>query len=584
MESIFYPNNHFTGLGFIKLVIPFILYPTAWIFNPLYRLFRVCCFLFYWVFFIGIQRLLSRRRYHRILPSLLEGMGRDFRLLCMHLEGLFIKAGQFLSIAGFFLPTGFKRELEGLQDAGTPNDFTVVSKNLVAHYGKPLSEVFADFSSEPIAVASIAQVHCALLQDGTQVAVKVQHVHIARIASADLWIIRQMLLLIGYFFGLRDLNVVFEQIRALILREIDFSQEGESLQAISSSMANDSAWRFPRLYPELSGNRILVMDWMNGLKISDVRVYANGKVKPEIVVDRLWDGFGRMVFEHGRYHADPHPGNVLIDERGSIVLLDFGAVGELSPDFRKHLPLLFLAFASSDLAELSKLLVNLGFVQDGPDTDSRVAELASALHQFLDNHIQELFSEQGVLDESFWRNPVSQLVVNAGIRNISGMFRIPKEYVLLGRTLSLLVGVSLILRPGVNPMLYLRPVFEKYAKIKKRNPMAWTDFILRTGRNALGLTQVARQAGEQFYAGNSSLKTPDIWRSARLIYLLGQQMILLAVTFAMGFFTYKHITSGRDGWESFLLSVSTGFFLVLLLRKWRVGNRLFRENSPVDLL
>ena len=172
--------------------------------------------------------------YQRNLNTLLYQKGDQLKHLFSNLEGLFIKAGQFLSIAGFFLPESFKKQLEGLQDAATPKDFSQIQSSLLSHYAVPLSDIFTKIEETPMAVASIGQVHKAWLIDGTPVVLKIQHEHIERIAEIDLAIIRNLTYWIGRFFTLEGLDYAYKQIEALILQEIDFEEEANSLISISS--------------------------------------------------------------------------------------------------------------------------------------------------------------------------------------------------------------------------------------------------------------------------------------------------------------------------------------------------------------
>lgn len=513
--------------------------------------------------------------YQRNLNRLLYQKGNQLKHLFSNLEGLFIKAGQFLSIAGFFLPETFKKQLEGLQDAATPKDFSQIQSSLLSHYAVPLSDIFTKIEETHMAVASIGQVHKAWLIDGTPVVLKIQHEHIERIAEIDLAIIRNLTYWIGRFFALEGLDYAYKQIEALILQEIDFEEEANSLISISSSLSDENFWSFPTVFKSLSGRKVLVMSWIDGNKITDKEFLSLNNIDPKIIVDRLWNGFCRMIFDNGFYHADPHPGNILVDKTGNICLLDYGAVSTLSPLFKKEIPGLIIAFSTLDAQKLSKQLITLGFINDSPAAESLAIDLAKALNQFLENDIDQLFNPEGVMNPAFWNNPVSHIMLNTSLKDLSASFRIPKDYILLGRTFSLLLGVSFVLRPGENPLKYLSPIVKKY--LNETNQSQWFKEAGIIGRNIISLPKLIRDTVEQFQTGNSSLKTPDIWRSAKLLYLLGQQFALIILTFSLIYIAKKDY-NGIWGYNISSLFFILGFlsFLTFLIR-FKKGDNLFRQ-------
>ena len=548
-------------------------------FNKTYRVRKVIGYTLRFLF--SYYRLkwksffLGRAYYQRNLSSLLYQKGDQLKHLFTDLEGLFIKAGQFLSIAGFFLPETFKKQLEGLQDAATPKDFSQIQLSLISHYAAPLSNIFTKIEETPMAVASIGQVHKAWLIDGTPVVLKIQHEHIERIAEIDLTIIRKLTYWIGRFFALEGLDYAYKQIESLILEEIDFEKEATSLISISSSLSDEKFWSFPTVYESLSGSKVLVMSWMDGKKITDKEYLSSNNIEPIIIVDRLWNGFCRMIFENGFYHADPHPGNILVDNMGNICLLDFGAVSTLSPLFKKEIPGLIIAFSTLDVKKLTQQLITLGFINDSPAAESLSIDLAKAFNQFLENDIDQLFNPEGVMNSAFWNNPVSHIMLNTSIKDLSASFRIPKDYILLGRTFSLLLGVSFVLRPGENPLKYLAPIVKKY--LNETNQSQWFKEAGIIGRNIISLPKLIRDTVEQFQTGNSSLKTPDIWKSAKLLYILGQQFALMILTVSLLYLAKKDF-NGILGYNISSLFFALGFlsFLIFLFR-FKKGDNLFQQ-------
>jgi ubiquinone biosynthesis protein len=374
---------------------------------------------------------------------------------------------------------------------------------------------------------------------------------------------------------LEGLDYAYKQIEALILQEIDFEKEANSLISISNSLSDENSWSFPIVFSSLSGRKVLVMSWMEGKKITDKEFLSINNIDPKIIVDRLWNGFCRMIFDHGFYHADPHPGNILVDKMGNICLLDFGAVSTLSPLFKKEIPGLIIAFSTLDVKKLTQQLITLGFINDSPAAESLASDLAKAFNQFLENDIDQLFNPEGAMDPAFWNNPVSHIMLNTSIKEFSASFRIPKDYILLGRTFSLLLGVSFVLRPGENPLKYLSPIVKKY--LNENNKSQWFKEAGLFGRNIISLPKLIRDTVEQFQTGNSSLKTPDIWRSAKLLYLLGQQFALIIFTFSLLYLAMRDY-NGILGYNISTLFFTLSFLssLTFLLR-FKKGDDLFKQ-------
>lgn len=548
-------------------------------FNKSYRVRIVARYTLGFLFSFYRLKLVSFFRgntyYQRNINILLLLKGEELKHLFSELEGLFIKAGQFLSIAGFFLPETFKKQLEGLQDAATPNKFSQIKLSLLSHYDVPLSDIFTKIEETPLAVASIGQVHKAWLLDGTPVVLKIQHDHIERIAEIDLAIIRNLTFWIGRFFALEGLDYAYKQIEALILQEIDFEKEAKSLLSISSSLSDEKFWTFPTVFESLSGRKVLVMSWIEGNKITDKDYLTLNKIDSKILIDRLWNGFCRMIFDDGFYHADPHPGNILVDKMGNICLLDFGAVSTLSPLFKKEIPGLIIAFSTLDVKKLSKQLITLGFINDSPSAEGLAIDLAKAFNQFLENDIDQLFNPEGAMNPAFWNNPVSQIMLNTSIKDLSGSFRIPKDYILLGRTFSLLLGISFILRPGENPLKYLSPIIKKY--LNENSQSQWLKEAGVIGKNIISLPNLIKDTVEQFQMGNSSLKTPDIWRSAKLLYILGQQFALILLTISLLYIAKKDYNDvfGYNVSSLFLVLGSLSF--IIFLFRFKKGDNLFKH-------
>ncbi|HEX9731422.1 MAG TPA: AarF/UbiB family protein, partial [Thermoanaerobaculia bacterium] len=194
------------------------------------------------------ERALSRRN---------RANARRVRETILDVQGLFIKVGQLISILTNFLPADFRGELEGVQDQIPPRPLAEIAQRLRSELGGGPEELFADFEAEPVAAASLAQVHAARLHDGRRVAVKVQHVDVEELATADLATIRRILRIVQWVLGIRGLTTAFAEIREMILDELDFAREGEHIEAIAANFVDDPMVSFPQVIHERTTRRVL---------------------------------------------------------------------------------------------------------------------------------------------------------------------------------------------------------------------------------------------------------------------------------------------------------------------------------------
>ncbi|MDW8361370.1 MAG: AarF/ABC1/UbiB kinase family protein [Myxococcales bacterium] len=273
-----------------------------------------------------------RRRRERIdrrqARRLLRGM--------LRLRGVYIKLGQVLSVMGGFLPRVYKTELEQLQDRVPPQPFDVVSRTLASSLGKPVHRAFARFEPEPIAAASLGQVHEAWLHDGRRVAVKVLYPGIRDVVATDLRVVRLALRVYNRFVPVQNLRAVYDALVDLLRRETDYLHEADCMERMARNFAGQDDVRFPSVVRERTTRDVLTMTFMVGVKITDLEALERLDIDRRALATRLVQCFYEQLFVHRFFHADPHPGNFLVqrgpDGRPILVILDFGAVSEVSEE------------------------------------------------------------------------------------------------------------------------------------------------------------------------------------------------------------------------------------------------------------
>lgn len=287
----------------------------------------------------------------------------------LRLRGVFIKLGQVLSIMGGFLPRVYTKELEQLQDAVPPRPFSELVDACEDSFGRPPSQLFRDIDEAPLAAASLGQVHVAHLKDGRKVAVKFLYPRIREIVAVDMRVVRLAMRVYQWFVPVAKLERVHESLVDLLRRETDYLHEAACMERMAANFEGEPGMAFPAPVHELTTRDVLVMTFMNGTKITKLdELRAMGVPVNEVAV-RLIQSFYKMLFADRYFHADPHPGNFLVNklEDGGfeLVVLDFGAVCEARADIIDGLLECVQGVFTNDDATTLRGFFKMGFVAEG---------------------------------------------------------------------------------------------------------------------------------------------------------------------------------------------------------------------------
>jgi predicted unusual protein kinase regulating ubiquinone biosynthesis (AarF/ABC1/UbiB family) len=286
----------------------------------------------------------STGRDRRRLPNWLHNRRKALdsknakRLLraILRLRGVYIKLGQVLSIMGGFLPRVYTKELEQLQDQVPPRPFAELEATFYEDFGESAKELYARIEEHPIAAASLGQVHEAWLEDGRKVAVKVLYPGIRHVIKVDMRVLRLAIVVYKWFLPVQNIERVGDALVDLLNRETDYEHEASMMERMAANFAGSKDILFPEVVHDLTTKNVLTMSFMEGLKINRVAEMPELGIDPHAVGVRLVESFYEQVFVHHLFHADPHPGNFLVQagrkpSRPKIVVLDFGAISEVRP-------------------------------------------------------------------------------------------------------------------------------------------------------------------------------------------------------------------------------------------------------------
>ncbi len=321
------------------------------------------------------------------------------RLALSELGTTFIKLGQMLSTRGDLVGQGVASELKILQ-SNTPADTPEqVRSTFLADLGKPPEEIFAKFDPIPIASASIGQVHRAVLHDGSEVIVKVQHAGITNTVHRDLEILAGLADLAEHHATpLRPYQPIAttSEFRRTLLRELDFTRELRNLHQFAENFKESETVRFPIAYPEFSSQRVLTMEWLDGESVADAEKIRAKGVDLAQFAERGAKMYLDMIFRDGFYHADPHPGNLLVMPDGVVGVLDCGMVGRLDGALREDFEGMLLAAVNGDADELTDYIMRLGEVPASVSRDALRAEVGDFASEYLTQSMSD-FDLSGAL-------------------------------------------------------------------------------------------------------------------------------------------------------------------------------------------
>ena len=349
------------------------------------------------------------------------------------LGGALIKGCQFASTRPDILPAAYIRSLASLQDRMPPRSWAEIEKAIASELHQRPEDIFADIEREPVAAASIAQVHRARLKDGRAAAVKVQYPDVETLVATDLTVLEQIVKVVARLASSIDLRPILDYLKETLPLELDFEREAESMMSLRAALAHRLDVIVPAFFPELSTRRLLVMEYIEGIKITDREALERAGISPHDVARLLNYLYADQMLHLGILHADPHPGNLLVQPGPRLVLLDHGLTVSLAPSLVKSLNKLVQALTRGDFAGVREALGDAGLRFEGEVDITTLLNLAGVL----------LGQEPGETGEDVD-------AVGAGMQFVKSIGGLPTDLLMVGRALSLLDGITKQLDPDMD--------------------------------------------------------------------------------------------------------------------------------------
>jgi len=402
--------------------------------------------------FGGLLELLRLRRIfgrRKLLPAdLVSPRAKRLRLALEELGPTFIKVGQMLSTRSDIVPADIFHELQKLQDQVPPVAAEEIISEIELDLKSPVNAIFEDFDEKPVAAASIGQVHRARLKTGEEVVVKVQRPDIRKTIDEDINILRTLAGLAERHLSDAELYNpvgVVDEFAKLIRLELDYTLEARNMERFAHNFADDDTVYIPRVYWEHTTGRVLTMERIEGVKVSQIEDLKKSGFDPERIAVRGAEIYLEQIFIHRFFHGDPHPGNIFVMPGEVMGFMDFGIVGRLSPEMARHFDNLLMAIARKDTDRITLGLLRISVIDEEANMDDMKADIAELVDRYY-----------GISLNQF---EVSELVREVSEITAKHRIRMNRQLSLLGKVLAGVEGVGRQLDPDFN----IAPLIEPFA-------------------------------------------------------------------------------------------------------------------------
>lgn len=404
---------------------------------------------------LGLSEMLSPSKRFFTDQKQLRSVGTKLRLALEELGPTFIKLGQLLSTRPDLLPTDIIRELDKLQDEVEPFSYTQVEEILEEELYNPWEEIFSEFEKDSLAAASIGQVHWARLVSGEEVVIKVQRPYITDVIETDLEILKDLAnqaeqrLSWARQYQVRD---VVDEFARILRDELDYQLEARNAEKFAEIFKNDDKIRIPKVYWEHSTRRVIVLEYLDGIKINQLDELENKNYDKKVLARRITEAYFDQVLKEGFFHGDPHPGNFIILPGEVVAFTDFGIVGRLNPEMKHQFVGMVIGVIQKNSEMIVKSILKLGLVPEDIDID--------AFRQDVEK-----------VRDRYYNIPIGQMNFGDAINDFFRLayryqIKIPPDLTLLGKTFMLLEGVVMELDPDISMVDLAEPFGRELFKEK----------------------------------------------------------------------------------------------------------------------
>ncbi|TWH51690.1 AarF/ABC1/UbiB kinase family protein [Sporomusa sp. KB1] len=509
--------------------------------------------------------------YHerlRIKPFAVNSidLGERIRIVLQELGPTYIKLGQIASTRPDILPSEIIVHLEKLQDEVSAIPFEQVQNLIKEELRADIEEIFLEFDSQPLAAASIGQVHVATLESGQKVAVKVQRPGIAADIETDLEILFEIAVAAqNRFQWAKQYQIadMVDEFAKSLRRELDYTIEARNTDKISIQLKDQTDFYIPTIYWDYSTKRILTTEFIQGIKVNQSDLLLQQGYNLSLIANRFAKGIFHQIFIEGFFHGDPHPGNIIVLPKEVIGFLDFGMVGRLGSEMKNSLSSLLLGLKRNNTDDLMKAILRIGIVS--PEVN---------LRQLRDD--VELFKD------TYYGLPLSKISIGKAITNFFRIaqkhsIRVPSDLVLVGKALLTVEGVVKKLDPALSLIDIVEPFGEKLL-LERMHPRTIAESVWKTAtdfgdffndipRNAKELSRVINHGRLHLDVSFSETEL-FLKHLAQISNRISVSIMLLAFSILMGSIIISFSLMGQASLLWNFPIVEIGFFIAILMFVW----------------
>ncbi len=436
-----------------------------------------------------LRRLGFRALANRTAQSRYTAAAQRFRAVAVHMGGVLIKVGQFLSARVDVLPEYITEELSGLQDEVPPENFSRLKIVVEAELHGTLAEKFASFDETPLAAASLGQAHRAALHTGEKVVVKIQRPNIEHVVEIDLAALHTVVSWLKRYRPISkraNVGALLAEFSATLRDELNYVAEGQNAVRFAEMFKDNPGVRVPKIYPDYSTLRVLTLEEVYFIKITDYAAITAAGVSRAEVAERLFQTYLYQIFAVSFFHADPHPGNLFVEPAGEghgwrLTFVDFGMVGQITPAIRAALREAAVAVGTRDPARLIRSFVTVNALLPGADVERIIEAETAIFDRFWGKSMNELRQTDPAEMRKFmhqFRDLMFELP-----------FQVPENLIYLGRTVAILSGMCTGLNPDFNLFLSIAPFAQTLLAEETGDGGLdfWLNEILEWGRKLIAL-------------------------------------------------------------------------------------------------
>ncbi|WP_145139679.1 AarF/ABC1/UbiB kinase family protein [Paenibacillus sp. Y412MC10] len=516
---------------------------------------------------LGLFQMLSiPRRWITHETPQTKTLGERIRLVLEDLGPTFVKLGQLASTRSDLLPEPIIRELIKLQDQVPPFSSESAKGIIEQELDDAIEDIFSWFEESPIAAASIGQVHLAKLKTGEDVAVKVQRPGALQMVVRDLEILRDLTALAEKrWVWVKQYQIarLVEEFASSMRAELDYTQEGRNAEKIALQFQNDETVCIPRIFWQYTSSRVMTMEYVRGISLShQEELVAKGYDLKE-TAEKLVESMLHQIFIEGFFHADPHPGNLLVRKDGSLAYLDFGMVGRLSEEMKDHLSSLIIALMRKNTDSMVRAVLRLGMMPE-------------------DGDIRELRRDLDSLREQYYNIPFSEISMGTALNDLFSVAQrhkvmIPPDLTLLGKALLTMEGVI----EKLDPTLSIIDMAEPFGRKLIKDRFSTRNLRKKLLGGAAGLAEAlfdlpdqARQISSLISKGKLKVEisVPEMEALMRKLDQISNRLSFSIVLLAFSIIMVGLIIGSSLNQQSSVLwhfpVIGTGFIVALLMVLW----------------